>query len=156
MGRTEKRETLIGAAALLVLAALFLLSYGTGAMASRAEVGFYSVSAKFNRIDGLAIGDSVRLGGIPVGTVGGVTLGDDYRAEVTFRIDAGVMLPTDTAAAIHTDGLFGSKFVVLEPGGDETPIKSGGRISYTQDSVIVSDLLDLIIAQGRERLNRDK
>ena len=58
-------------------------------------------------------------------------------------------LPTDTSAAIHTDGLFGRKFVVLQPGGDETMLKDDGVITFTQDSLIVGELLDLIIAEGR-------
>lgn len=152
MNPMEIRQTLIGAAAFLVLGGLFLLSYGGGAVATKAEVGFYRVSATFNRIDGLSPGDEVRMGGIPIGTVGTTELDSDYRARVTFHIDKGMMLPTDTAVAIHTDGLFGSKFVILEPGGDETAIKPGGHIDYAQDSVIVTDLLELIISQGRAKI----
>ena len=58
-------------------------------------------------------------------------------------------LPLDTSAAIHTDGLFGSKFVVLEPGAEEDVLQSGDEFTYTQDAVVVSDLLDLIIAEGK-------
>jgi len=58
-------------------------------------------------------------------------------------------LPIDTAAAIHTDGLFGSKFVILDPGGDEKTLEDGSAIEFTQDSVVVSDLLDLIIREGK-------
>ena len=64
-------------------------------------------------------------------------------------MDAGVQLPEDTAAAIHTDGLFGSKFVVLLAGGEDATIKPGGAITHTQDALIVSELLELIIAEGR-------
>ena len=66
-------------------------------------------------------------------------------------MDSSVRLPADTSAAIHTDGLFGSKFVVLEPGGEETYLGDGDVITFTQDAVIVSELLDLIIAEGRAR-----
>jgi len=156
MNSTELREILIGAAALFLLGGLFMLSTGGAMVASKAEVGFYSVNALFNRIDGLQPGDEVRMSGIPVGTVDTMVLGPDFRAKVTFRIDKAVSLPSDTAVAIHTDGLFGSKFVVLEPGGSETPLTSGARITYAQDSVIVADLLDLIIAQGRAKMQGDE
>jgi hypothetical protein len=39
----------------------------------------------------------------------------------------------------------------LEPGGDEATLADGGVITYTQDSLIVGELLDLIIAEGRMR-----
>ena len=69
-------------------------------------------------------------------------LDDRYRALVTLRITADVKMPTDTAAAIHTDGLIGTKFVILDP---------GGNVSFTQDAVLVDELLELIIAEGMAR-----
>ena len=116
---------------------------GKGAGAS------YTLNATFNRIDGLFPGDPVRLGGIRVGTGAKAELDRNYRARLTFRMDADVRLPEDTAAAIHTDGLFGSKFVVLLAGGEDATIKPGGAITHTQDALIVSELLELIIAEGR-------
>jgi ABC-type transporter Mla subunit MlaD len=76
-------------------------------------------------------------------------LGPNFEALVDLRIDNPVGLPTDTSAAIHTDGLFGSKHVVLVPGADDTELKAGGRIDLTQDSVVVTDLLDLIIGEAK-------
>jgi phospholipid/cholesterol/gamma-HCH transport system substrate-binding protein len=111
--------------------------------------GGYIVHASFNRIDGLNPGDEVRLSGIKIGEVTGMRLGKNFQAILDLRINSPVGLPTDTSAAIHTDGLFGSKHVVLVPGADETELKPGGRIFLTQDSVVVTDLLDLIIGQAK-------
>jgi phospholipid/cholesterol/gamma-HCH transport system substrate-binding protein len=72
----------------------------------------------------------------------------DYRADVILEIDRNIKLSSDTSAAIQTDGLFGGKFVLLEPGGDTEYLKDGGVLAYTQDAVIVSELLDMIIAEG--------
>ena len=152
MRNSETREMLVGTATLLGLALVLVLSYAAAGISAKASVGSYSVTATFNRVDGLLAGDAVRMGGIDIGTVGAMHLDDDFRAVVTFRIESGVELPRDTSAAIHTDGLFGSKFVVLEPGGDENVMKSGDRIQFAQDSMIVTELLDLIISQGRQRL----
>jgi phospholipid/cholesterol/gamma-HCH transport system substrate-binding protein len=55
----------------------------------------------------------------------------------------------DTSAAIHTDGLFGGKFIVLEPGAEENILNNEDEISLTQDAIIVSDLLELIISEGK-------
>jgi phospholipid/cholesterol/gamma-HCH transport system substrate-binding protein len=79
-------------------------------------------------------------------------LGPNFSAVVDLRIDVPVELSTDTSAAIHTDSLFGQKHVVLVPGGDDRVLKPGGMISLTQDSVMVGDLLDLIIGEGRANL----
>ena len=145
---TESKEILFGAATMLVLVAA-LAALSTGRSVAAGQTGAYPVTATFNRVDGLLEGDVVRLGGIRVGKVEKAELDANYRARLTFRIDGGVTLPTDTSAAIHTDGLFGSKFVALLPGGDDAIIKPGGAISFTQDALIVTELLDLIIAEGR-------
>lgn len=147
----ETKQTVIGGLVVLGLALALALSYGGGAVKAKAGAGGYRISAVFNRIDGLLPGDEVRVGGVRVGTVERQSLDQHYRAVVDFWIYSGIRLPADTSAAIHTDGLFGSKYVVLEPGGDERMLMDGDRITFTQDALIVSELLDLIIAQGRTR-----
>lgn len=149
MARRELREIAIGAGAVLVLALALGGSYGGGASQAESGIGQYRLYASFNRVDGLRVGNPVMLSGIPIGAVDAMNLGDYYRARVTLRVDSSVALPKDTAAAIHTDGLFGSKFVTLSPGAEEDNLGDGDMIAYTQDSLIVSDLLDLIIAQGK-------
>jgi len=147
MKARDVRELAVGALAFAGLAVVLGLSYG--GTATEGVGDGYRVTATFNRIDGLRIGDDVQIGGIKVGVVEKAWLQDDFRASVAMRMAPGVELPTDTAAAIHTDGLFGSKFVVLDPGGEIDLLKDGGTITSTQDAVIVSELLELIIAQGR-------
>ena len=145
--RGETKEIAVGALALASLL-LVLGSFQAGRTHAGGKAG-YDVGATFNRIDGLFPGDPVRLGGIRVGTVAKAELDSNYRARLTLRMDDEIKLPEDTAAAIHTDGLFGSKFVVLLVGGDDANIKPGGIITHTQDALIVSELLELIIAEGR-------
>lgn len=150
------RDTYVGAAVAVALAGLFAFSYGGKKMlASEASVGTYPVTAVFNRVDGLFEGDQVYLSGIPIGVVGKQYLDENFRAVVRLNLNSGVMLPTDSAAAIHTDGLFGAKFVVVEPGIEETALAANGVIQYTQDAVVVSELLDLIIAEGKARRAQD-
>ena len=151
MQNNPTRDKMVGAAVLLALGGLFAFSYAGKQMTAQASVGAYPVTATFNRIDGLFEGDEVRMGGIRVGTVGEQRLDADYRAVVTLMLDNGFELPVDSAAAIHTDGLFGSKFVVLEPGIEEAPIQPGDSLQYTQGSVVVGELLNLIIEEGRAR-----
>lgn len=94
------------------------------------------------------------MGGIKIGIVESQKLDKNFRAVITFRINGNVKLPKDTSVAIHTDGLFGSKFVIFEPGGDETNLKNGDFINFAQDAVILSELLDLIISQGKANLKK--
>jgi phospholipid/cholesterol/gamma-HCH transport system substrate-binding protein len=150
IGRDEVRELLVGFGAVVVFCVVLLAAY-TGGRAASASSG-YILYATFNRIDGLAIGDSVQLAGVPIGKVASMTLGPNFRAQVGLHIDDTTLaIPADSSVAIHTDGLFGRKFVIVEPGGDETALAPGGAISFTQDSLIVSELLDLVISEGRSQ-----
>jgi len=150
--KQDSREIIIGGAAVVTLTFILAFLYGGREMTVKAAGNDYLLRAAFNRVDGLLPGAEVRLGGIQIGRVDKQALDANYRAQVVFRINGDILLPTDTSAAIHTDGLFGSKYVVLEPGGDEKMFKDGDLIEFTQDALIVSELLDLIISQGRTRL----
>ena len=66
---------------------------------------------------------------------------------MTLKLDRDVKIPTDTSAAIHTDGLLGSKYIVLDPGVEEEYLGNGDKFDLTQDSVVVQDLLELIIGE---------
>ena len=148
------KEITVGGQAFLALALLLGFLYGGRELTARAASSDYLVIATFNRVDGLLVGAPVRLAGIQLGPVAGPVLVFYYRAVTTLKIDADVKLPTDTSVAIHTDGLFGTKYVVLEPGGDEEFMGDGDEINFTQDAVIVAELLELIIAQGKAKRKR--
>ena len=146
--KSETKEIAVGAVVFAVFLGIMIFMYGGHEDISEASEGT-RVSASFNRIDGLGEGDPVYLSGVRVGSVEKMWLNKDFRAVVTFWLKDGLELPSDSSAAIHTDGLFGSKFIVLEPGAEESLLKNGSLITFTQDAVVVSELLDLIISEGK-------
>lgn len=144
------REILIGMTTVGIFAAITIWLSAQQADGAR-DTGHYRVTAQFNKVDGLLAGDEVRVSGVQIGTVENQRLDDRFRAVLTLSIREDVKLPTDTSAAIHTNGLFGSKFVVLEPGGEFDELADGDSITFTQDSLVVEDLLELIINEGKAR-----
>ena len=132
-------ETLLGAAVLAVAIGFVVFAYTRSGVAT---VSGYEVSAAFNRVDGIANGSDVRIGGIKVGSVIGRELEPEtYRAVLRMSIDETVALPADSSAAVVSDGLLGGKFIDLQPGGEETLIADGGRIAYTQSSLLLEELI---------------
>ncbi len=150
----DAREVSIGAVVVGLLLAVMILVYG--GQDDLSEDGGIRVSASFNRVDGLIVGDPVYLSGIRIGSVEKMWLNNNFRAIVSFQLKDDLVIPEDSSAAIHTDGLFGSKFVVIEPGGAEQAMKDGHTITFTQDAVIVSNLLDLIISEGKANRSKAK
>jgi phospholipid/cholesterol/gamma-HCH transport system substrate-binding protein len=132
-------ETLIGAI-VVVVAGVFLF-YGYTNSGMRSASG-YHVKAEFDRVDGLASGSDVRLSGIKVGTVVGQSIDpDNYKAVVTLNLTPDVKIPDDSSAKITSEGLLGSNYIALTPGGSEDFLTEGGEISFTQGSI---DLMSLI------------
>ncbi|MCY4480204.1 MAG: outer membrane lipid asymmetry maintenance protein MlaD [Rhodospirillales bacterium] len=132
-------ETLLGAVVLAVAIGFVVFAYNRSGVAT---VSGYEVSAAFNRVDGITNGSDVRIGGIKVGTVIDRELEPEtFRAVLSMSIDETVELPTDSTAAVVSDGLLGGKFIDLQPGAEESLIKDGGRISYTQSSLLLEELI---------------
>jgi phospholipid/cholesterol/gamma-HCH transport system substrate-binding protein len=134
-------ETLVGAAIIAVAIGFFSFAYKTSGLGG-AAAGGYSVSAEFDNVDGVAIGSDVRVAGIKIGTVIGQTLNPaSYQARIEMLIQSQFKLSDDTSAKITSEGLLGSKFVSLEPGGSESALADGGVISYTQGAVDIWSMI---------------
>ncbi|MDO8421045.1 MAG: outer membrane lipid asymmetry maintenance protein MlaD [Parvibaculum sp.] len=132
-------ETLVGAIVVIVAGVFLYYGYTNSGMRSS---GGYHVKAEFDRVDGLASGSDVRLSGIKVGTVVGQSIDpQNYKAVVTMNLTPDVKIPDDSSARITSEGLLGSNYIALSPGGSEDYLAEGGEISFTQGSV---DLMGLI------------
>lgn len=141
-------ETVMGGVVLLVAAGFVYLAFQSGSVGNGSG---YLVTAEFDNASGLTTGSEVRMSGVKVGTVVSQRLDPKtYFAVVTFSIAEAIKLPSDTSARILADGLLGSNFVALEPGGEENTIAPGGRINFTQGSINVVDLLGRFIFSAAE------
>ncbi len=143
------REAWIGGLVLAFGVSLVGYFYGSEGLKDKREAG-YRVVAHFSRSDGLARGGEVRLAGVPVGQVVGQTLGENYQVRVTLHMAEGIGMPGDSVAVIHSDSLLGPKFIEILPGGSERMIPPDGSIRYTQDAVLIDDLLEHILARARK------
>ena len=84
-------------------------------------------SAVFNDASRLKPGDSVRIAGIRVGTVGDVSLQPDRKVLVEFDTDRNIKLTTGTQAAIRYLNLVGDRYMELvDSPADSTKILPAG------------------------------
>jgi phospholipid/cholesterol/gamma-HCH transport system substrate-binding protein len=79
-----------------------------------------SYSAVFADVSGLKTGDSVRAGGMRVGTVDGLSMRQDSTVVVTFDADRDVVLTTGSTAAVRYLNLVGDRFLELADGPGST------------------------------------
>ena len=137
--RSNIFETFIGA--IVIILAVSFLFYSFSITDNNAE-GTYNINATFNRIDGIQIGSDVRLSGIKIGSVSKSSLNQTtYEAQLALIIDNSIKIPDDSSAKITMDGLLGSNYISIEPGGSEIYLSENDYLIYTQGSV---DLIGLV------------
>ncbi len=136
-------ETVMGAVVLMVAASFTYIAYQSGHVAAKDG---YVLSAKFDRVDGLVVGSDVRISGLKIGTVVKQHIDPEtYLAVVTLNVDDTVRLPKDSSAEIVSDGLLGSKYLALVPGGAEDMLENEDEIEFTQSSVNLEQLLGKVV-----------
>ncbi|HST45307.1 MAG TPA: outer membrane lipid asymmetry maintenance protein MlaD [Luteimonas sp.] len=136
-------EFAVGAFLLLSLASLLVLAVAS----TNGKFGFsrdsYDLKARFTNLGQLRPMAPVKIGGVTIGQVSGITLDPvKFDSIVTLAIDNRYReIPIDTSAGILTGGLLGESYVGLQPGGDVEVLKPGEELVYTQPAV---DLIQMV------------
>ncbi len=134
-------ETIVG---IFVLAGLICVGY---VAVKLGNVSFfhqntYTLYARFSTVEGLLVGNSVQVFGIEVGKVSYIGLDNERQAAVVgMSLNKGVTIYGDATASIKTQGLIGDKFMKIDPGGAEPPLKPGARIMSTAVQPSIEDLV---------------
>jgi phospholipid/cholesterol/gamma-HCH transport system substrate-binding protein len=138
-------DTAVG---IFVLVGILCLSYLSIKLGKIEVLGgdYYRVAALFDSVSGLKPGASVEIAGVQVGTVEKISLDSKRgRARVTLKMRGEVKLQEDVIASVRTRGIIGDKFLLLKPGGSETPIRAGGTIRETESALDLEELLSKYI-----------
>lgn len=148
--REESRSLKVGiCVALAILAAIAYNSLSANKVEHAEKGTYYALKARFGRTDGLVVGDKVSLAGMTVGRVVDAQLDNNFNAIMSLEIKDSIKIPTDSSAAIVSSGIMGDKYIEIEPGGDEEYMQPGDEFSYTQDAMVLEELVDRIISIGK-------
>ena len=138
---TDKwQKTIVGFLLCVLLGIWFIAAHNTSVKEQKKDD--FLLYAYFSKTDGLSVGAPVRMSGIPVGHVFALDFGDNFLVRVTLSFDKKYALPVDSSASIETDGILGGKHVELIPGADEELLTSGDSLAYTQDVLLLDELLN--------------
>jgi phospholipid/cholesterol/gamma-HCH transport system substrate-binding protein len=119
----ERNPVLVGTAGLLLLVLVSLAAYNADALPLIG--GGTTYSADFSEAAGLRPGNEVRVAGVKVGKVTGVSL-DGGRVKVTFKVRH-TWIGDASTAAIGIRTLLGEKYLAVDPLGSR-PQNPGQRI----------------------------
>jgi phospholipid/cholesterol/gamma-HCH transport system substrate-binding protein len=136
----SKLEILAGA--LIVAAALGFVAYAGKSAGIGSGGDRYDLRASFRSIQGVSLGSDVKLAGVKVGALTGLTLNPEtYMADAVISLDKSIQLPSDSAILISSEGLLGGNYIELVPGGLPDVLPPGGEIEDTQGAVSLISLL---------------
>lgn len=108
------------------------------------------IESEFNQIDGIEQNSEVRISGMKIGKVISMEIKNN-KPNLKLGIKKNLNIPEDSSLSIQTDGLFGKKYLSLEPGGSEIFLKNSEKIFLTEDSILIQDLLQKIIQLGNSK-----
>lgn len=155
MARRGIADVLTGVCVLLGGAGL--LVYAVAYSGRPPGSGGYRFHANFEHVDGLITGADVRIAGVKVGSVLDMRVDrKSFLADVTFGVGDSIRVPKDSSAEVTSDGLLGSKFLNLTPGGDDANLPPGGTIAITQSSVSLEQLLGKFIFSASALADKGK
>jgi len=139
MPRSNYAESLIGAAVVAIVLVFAVLAYyrtGAGGLSG------YEVNARLSKVDGLAVGTDVRLAGIKVGSVSGLTLDPKtYLVTVHMDVRKDIKLPVDSSILVTQAGFLGGQYLSITPGGDDQMMAAGAFFENAQGSIDIMNLV---------------
>lgn len=121
-------EILLSAAVIVV--AVSFLAY-TYMITGEARPSDYALKALMTHADGLSAGSSdVRIGGIKVGSVSGLSLDPKtYKAVVDLRIRSDVQIPVNSSISVASGGLSPGSYINITPGDSGRDLAPGSTLS---------------------------
>jgi len=113
-----------------------------------------NINAVFRNVEGLKPGDNVWLSGVKIGTVSQVQIVSEGKVVVTLALkeNQNRFIQSDAVVSIGSDGIVGSKIVVIRP-GKSTAVVSEDDTLRTISPTDTQDILNLAKDVGESRIN---
>ena len=140
-------ETLMGM--VVILTAVLFLIFGLS-LEKKYSSGKIELSAIFENVSGLNVGDKVKLSGIDIGKITNFELEKDaFEVKIKFDIDKNLKIPEDSSAIISSVSLFGGKFLDIIPGNSEVFLEDNSIIYDTKSSLSFTEMIGkMILSNG--------
>ncbi|MEJ8844754.1 MlaD family protein [Lacibacter sp. H375] len=103
----------------------------------------FTLSAAFNNVSGLQVGNNIRFSGITIGTVDDITIVNDSIVKVKMVLKNSVkkFIKADSKAIIASDGIIGDKLVIISQGSGESPIVKEGQLLESEEPIETADVI---------------
>ena len=102
----------------------------------------FQINSSFFDIGNVNIGNDVKIKGVKVGEVSGISLDqENYMAIITSSIDENVKIPNNSTFKISNNGFIGSPYIEIQLGESEVLLQNN---DYTTDNIDAVSLEEII------------
>jgi phospholipid/cholesterol/gamma-HCH transport system substrate-binding protein len=123
--------------AITVCAAVLIIeTLGSADLFSRGK----HVSALFDTVQDLKVGDRVKMAGVEIGRVDKIEIADE-KVSVTMKLKLDANVKTDSKAVIKFTGLMGQNFVAVSFGAPGSPPADEGAVLQTEEQPDLSAIM---------------
>lgn len=152
MARRTGLEIWVGFFVLLAAISLVVIAFKVSNFQVTQSQPSYQISALFSNIGGLKVRAPVKISGVVVGRVTGISVDKaTFQARVKMDIYGQFNeLPLDTSAAILTSGLLGDQYIGLEPGAEEEYLQAGDQLDIAQSAIVLEELIGQFLTKFGE------
>ncbi|MBN8673469.1 MAG: MCE family protein [Chitinophagales bacterium] len=111
----------------------------------------YKLTARFENVQGLTVGNNVRYAGIQVGTVKKIRILSDTLIEVAMLIDVKMKkyIHKGDIVSMSTDGLMGNRILNITASKDGSPLAEDGDLLATKKNISTEDMLETLDKTNR-------
>lgn len=106
----------------------------------------FRISAVFNNVNGLILGNNVRYSGINIGTVKNIVMINDSTICVDMIIEEKMLqhMKKNAVAAVGSDGLVGSMVINIVPGKEVSEVLKPGDTIQSYNKTSTTDMLETL------------
>ena len=106
------------------------------------KIETFQINSSFFDIGNMNIGNDVKIKGVKVGEVSGISLDQEsYMAIITSSIDENIKIPSNSIFKISNNGFIGSPYIEIQLGESEVLLKNN---DYTTDNIDAVSLEEII------------
>lgn len=111
----------------------------------------YKLTARFENVQGLTVGNNVRYAGIQVGTVKKIRILSDTLIEVAMLIDVKMKqyIHKNDIVSMSTDGLMGNRILNITASKDGSPLAEDGDLLATKKNISTDEMLETLDKTNR-------
>lgn len=111
----------------------------------------YKLTARFENVQGLTVGNNVRYAGIQVGTVKKIRILNDTLIEVAMLIDVKMKqyIHKNDIVSMSTDGLMGNRILNITASKDGSLLAEDGDLLATKKNISTDEMLETLDKTNR-------